>query len=142
MASSYFSSRFVSQSKIVVGKLVVRIDLNLLLEGRDRLIVLVESKIGAAEIVPCRFVLGLLLHHALEQLDRQLEIVVLERLDARLVQVVGGLVAADSRGTGRLVLQHNVLRLIGGHRPLKRSIVLQSLERQLANQQLQVANAR
>ena len=76
-----FQLSFVGHPKVVVSKLVIRIDLNLLFKGRDSLIVLIESKIGAAKIVPRRLVLGLLLHHPLQEVNRQLEVAVLEGLD-------------------------------------------------------------
>src|SRR5208337_3227417 len=51
------------------------------------------------------------------------------------------LVAADSSGPRRAVLQDNVLCLVGGNCPLEGSIVLVPLVRQLPDKQLQAAQA-
>ena len=135
-----FQLPLVSRSQIVVSVLVVRVDLDLLLERVDSLIVLVEPQVGAAQLVPRRLVLRFQLHHPLEKADRQFVVVVLERLQRRLMQIVSRFVGAHSSRPRGLVVQRDFLRLIGSHSPPEGGIIFPSRHRQFPAEQLQRAH--
>src|SRR5581483_2541272 len=108
----------------------------MLLEGSDGLVGPALSEIRIAQVIPCRLVLWLQLHRALEHLDSGPEVAGLKSADARFIKLRSFNVFGRLRRSLLGVLQRELLRLVGENSPSKGTIITQASHGQIAPQQL------
>ena len=127
-----FSVQPIRASDVVVSKLVIWIHFDLLVVRNDCILRIALGKVRITKIVPHKLVFRVSLHSALQQVNREWQIAILQSSEAAFIQLVRFKVRRRCRIAGNRALHRHVLHQVRQNCSPKRQVISRSTGWQLA----------